>query len=120
MFNLDPHVLAALIGNGGEPRDTAEMPAGIPQNLLGVFEFLNALSGGQLGGESGAAVKCAGGTGNPAVMPQAEGVGQVAQAPQTLQNVTTPNQTTTTGATLLPVPPNTTDQKGVTAAQLRG
>jgi hypothetical protein len=116
MFNLDPHALAALICNCGEPCGTAETPTGNPQNLLGVFELLNALSGGQLGGESGAAVTGAGGAGNPAVTPQVEGGGQVAQAPQTLPNLTTPNQATTTGATLVPAPPSPAEQKGVTVA----
>jgi hypothetical protein len=116
MFNLDPNALAALMGNAGEPRNTTDTPAGNPQNLLGVFEFLNALSGGQLGGENGAAIAGAGGAANPALTPQVEDRGEVVQASQTLQNLATPSQATTTGTTQFTAPPSPTEQKGVMAA----
>lgn len=97
MFNLDPNAIAALIGNAGEPRGTAETPARNPQNLLGVFEFLNVLSGGQLRGQGEAPGLGADGAANPAVKPQVEEGGQVAQASQTMPNLATPEQATNIG-----------------------
>jgi hypothetical protein len=87
------------MAGAGEAQATEETPAmRNPQNLLGVFELLNVLGGGQLGGDGGAAVAGAGGAPNPADTPQVESVGQVVQASQNLQNLATPEQATTSVA----------------------
>jgi hypothetical protein len=84
MFNL----------GAGEARATETPARANRRNLQGVFELLNALGGGQFGGNIGAAVAGAGGAANPAVMPQVEEVGQVKQASQNQPNLATPAQAT--------------------------
>jgi hypothetical protein len=94
MFNLDANALAALRASAGEARATETPARADPRNLQGVFELLNALGGGQFGGNIGAAVAGAGGAANPAVTPQVEDGGQVEQASQNQPNLATPVQAT--------------------------
>jgi hypothetical protein len=116
MFNLDPNALAALMASAGEAHATETPARGNPRNLQGVFEFLNALGGGQIRGNFGAAVAGAGDAANPAVTPQVEDVGQVEQASQNQQDLATPAQATN-GMTSPGAPTRAQEEfKGVQAA----
>jgi hypothetical protein len=116
MFNLDANALAALMASAGEARATETPARADPRNLQGVFELLNALGGGQFGGNIGAAVAGAGGAANPAVTPQIEDGGQVEQASQNQPNLATPVQATN-GVTSPRAPTRAQEElKGVQAA----